>query len=159
MSEKAAPLCGSSTVWASHSSWYPFTIQVCIRTKSYVALNVIACAITWRHRQATLASLLTTGSCWRYQFEIFAHVIIQITQITDEARIETELQCRICIAKAKCSSMNNLFTSRQLGIKLKLHIFNCYIMPIFTYGWAVKHGLKLRGARGIDWCFWKVVLP
>ena len=32
--EKAAvPLCGSSPVWASHSSWYPFTIPLCIRTR------------------------------------------------------------------------------------------------------------------------------
>ena len=29
----------SSTVWASHSSWYPFIISLCIKTKSYVALN------------------------------------------------------------------------------------------------------------------------
>ena len=53
--EAAVPLCCSSTVWASHSSWNPFTIPLCIRTKSSVALNVTACKITWRHQQATRA--------------------------------------------------------------------------------------------------------
>ena len=39
--EKAAvPLCGLCTVWASHISWYPFTIPLCLRTKNDVALKV-----------------------------------------------------------------------------------------------------------------------
>ena len=57
------------------------------------------------------------------------------TQITDDARTETELQYRMIIAKAKYSSMNELITSRQLSMELKVHILNCYVM---------KHRLYLR---------------
>jgi len=76
------------------------------------------------------------------------------TQITDDARTETELQCRI--AKAKYSSMNKLFTSRQLSRELKVCILNCYLMPIFTYGceaWTLSEVLEAKIDVFEMWCF------
>ena len=78
------------------------------------------------------------------------------TQITDDARTETELQCRMTIAKAKYSSMNKLFTSRQLSMELKVRILNCYVMSIFTYGceaWTLSEVSEAKIDAFEMWCF------
>ena len=41
--KSAVPLCGSSTVWALHSSWYPFTIPLCIVTRLMLLLMWLNC--------------------------------------------------------------------------------------------------------------------
>ena len=78
------------------------------------------------------------------------------TQITDDARTETELQYRMICAKAKYSSMNKLFTSRQLSMELKVRILNCYVMSIFTYGceaWTLSEVLEAMSDAFEMWCF------
>ena len=60
------------------------------------------------------------------------------------------------IAKAKYSSMNKLFTSRQLSMELKLRILNCYVMSIFTYGceaWTLSEVLEAKIDAFEMWCF------
>ena len=76
------------------------------------------------------------------------------TQITDDARTETELQYRMI--KAKYSSMNKLFTSRQLSMELKVRILNCYVRSIFTYGceaWTLSEVLEAKIDAFEMWCF------
>ena len=78
------------------------------------------------------------------------------TQITEDARTETELRCRTSIAKAKFSSMNTVLTSRQLSTELKLRVLNCYIMSIFTYGceaWTLTEVMEAKVDAFEMWCF------
>ena len=77
------------------------------------------------------------------------------TQITEDAKTETEFQCRISIAKAKFSSMSSILTSRQLKMPLKLRVLNCYIMSIFTYGceaWTLTEVLENKVDAFEMWC-------
>ena len=54
------------------------------------------------------------------------------TQITDDARAETELKYRMTIAKSNFSSMKGILTSRQLNLPLKLRVLKCYYNPVWV---------------------------
>ena len=56
------------------------------------------------------------------------------TQVTDDARTEKELDCRIGAAKSKFSLLNTIFTSNQINTTLKLRVLNCYVFSVFGYG-------------------------
>ena len=49
------------------------------------------------------------------------------TQVTDDARTEKELDCRIGAAKSKFSLLNTIFTSNQINTTLKLRVLKCYV--------------------------------
>ena len=81
------------------------------------------------------------------------------TQITEDARIETELKCRMNIAKAKFSSMKSVLTSRKLKLSLKLRVLKCYIMSIFTYGceaWTLTEVLENKIEAFEMWCLRRI---
>ena len=56
------------------------------------------------------------------------------TQVTDDAKTEKELNCRIGAAKNKFSLLTSIFTSKQLSIPLKLRVLSCYVFSVFGYG-------------------------
>ena len=81
------------------------------------------------------------------------------TQITEDARTETELKHRMYAAKAKFSSMNSILTSKQLKLPLKLRVLKCYIMSIFTYGcetWTLTDVLEDKIEAFEMWCFRRI---
>ena len=81
------------------------------------------------------------------------------TQITEDARTETELKYRLNVAKAKFSSMSGVLTSRQLKLSLKLRVLKCYIMSIFTYGceaWTLTEAFENRIQAFEMWCLRRI---
>ena len=54
--------------------------------------------------------------------------------ITPDAKNEKEIRARIAMAKGRFEKMYKLFESKQLSLKLKLRMINCYIYSILLYG-------------------------
>ena len=56
------------------------------------------------------------------------------SQVTEDARIQTELNCKIGAAKTKLSRMSIILISKHLRIALKVRFLKCYNFSVFIYG-------------------------
>ena len=73
--------------------------------------------------------------------------------ITEDGRSETEIKTRTSIAKEKFSQMKKLLTSKQISLKLRKKILNCYIYSIFMYGsetWTITKKPREQNKRRRD---------
>ena len=69
------------------------------------------------------------------------------TMITSDGKCNTEIKCRITQAKTAFYRMNMVFKDRNLSIKLKLRVLQCYIEPILFYGcesWTINKEMERR---------------
>ena len=77
------------------------------------------------------------------------------TQVTEDARSTTELNCRIGAAKTKFSMMSTILTSKQLSIALKLRVLGCYVFSVFSYGseaWTLTKPMEDKINAFEMWC-------
>ena len=77
------------------------------------------------------------------------------TQVTDDAKTEKELNCRIGAAKNKFSLLTSIFTSKQLSIPLKLRVLSCYVFSVFGYGseaWTLTTVMENKIEAFEMWC-------
>ena len=81
------------------------------------------------------------------------------TQITENAKSEDEIKCRINLAKAKFGMMNKVLTSRKLTTPLKLRLTNCYVFSILMYGaetWTITKPLEKNIEAFEMWCLRRI---
>ena len=81
------------------------------------------------------------------------------TQVTDDARTEKELNCRIGAAKTKFSLLMSILTSKQLSIPLKIRVLSCYVFSVFGYGseaWTLTKVMEEKIEAFEMWCFRKM---
>ena len=81
------------------------------------------------------------------------------TQVTDDAKTEKELNCRIGAAKNKFSLLTSIFTSKQLSIPLKLRVLSCYVFSVFGYGseaWTLTTVMENKIEAFEMWCLRKI---
>ncbi|CAM1330889.1 Uncharacterised protein r2_g3992 [Pycnogonum litorale] len=65
--------------------------------------------------------------------------------IASDGKIRTAVRCRIAIAKEKFQCMKQMFTNRNLSMKLKIRMLKCYIWPVLQYGcetWTLTSQLQ-----------------
>ena len=77
------------------------------------------------------------------------------TQITVDAKSETEVKSRINLAKAKFGMMAKVLTSRNLSIPLKIKMTNCYVFSILMFGaeaWTLTKPLEKKIEAFEMWC-------
>ena len=77
------------------------------------------------------------------------------TQVTDDARTEKELKCRIGAAKTKFSMLSTILTSKQLRIPLKIRVLGCYVFSVFGYGseaWTLTKAMEDKIEAFEMWC-------
>ena len=77
------------------------------------------------------------------------------TQITVDAKSETEVKSKINLAKAKFGMMAKVLTSRNLSIPLKIRMTNCYVFSILMYGaeaWTLTKPLEKNIEAFEMWC-------
>ena len=81
------------------------------------------------------------------------------TLVTNDARTEKELNCRIGAAKTKFSLLSNILTSKQLSIPLKLRVLSCYVFSVFGYGseaWTLTNAMEDKIEAFEMWCLRKM---
>ena len=81
------------------------------------------------------------------------------TQVSDDARSETELNCRIATAKTKFSMLSTILTSKQLSIPLKIRVLTCYVFSVFGYGaeaWTLTKAMEEKIDAFEMWCLRKM---
>ena len=81
------------------------------------------------------------------------------TQITVDAKSETEVKSRINLAKAKFGMMAKVLTSRNLSIPLKIRMTNCYVFSILMYGaeaWTLTKPLEKNIEAFEMWCMRRI---
>ena len=81
------------------------------------------------------------------------------TQVTEDAKTEKELNCRIGAAKTKFSLLTSILTSKQLSIPLKLRVLSCYVFSVFGYGseaWTLTKVMEDKINAFEMWCFRKM---
>ena len=67
--------------------------------------------------------------------------------ITPDGKNEKEIIQRIAISKSRFQQMYTLFTSRQISIKLRLRLLECYIFSVLLYGsetWTITKTLETK---------------
>ena len=65
--------------------------------------------------------------------------------ITADAKTETEIRIRTCIAKGRYQELNKILSNKKISQKLKLRLINCFIMSVFTYGcetWTINKDIE-----------------
>merc|ERR1712112_148603 len=75
--------------------------------------------------------------------------------VTEDARSEAELNCRIGTAKTKFSMMSTILTSKQLSIALKVRVLGCYVFSVFSYGseaWTLTKTMEEKINAFEMWC-------
>ena len=74
---------------------------------------------------------------------------------TEDARSDTEINIRMCIAKEKFSEMKKILTSKQLSLELRKKMLNCYIYSVFMYGaetWTITKAIERKITAMEMWC-------
>ena len=77
------------------------------------------------------------------------------TQISDDARSEKELSCRIATAKNKFSMLSTILSSKQLSTPLKIRVLTCYVFSVFGYGaeaWTLTKNMEDKIEALEMWC-------
>ena len=69
--------------------------------------------------------------------------------ITSDGRSETDIKCRIGMAKTALTGMRNVLCSKKLNIKSRKRVLKCYLWSVLTYGsecWTIRKNVakKLR---------------
>ena len=67
--------------------------------------------------------------------------------ITSDGRSETDIKCRIGIAKTVSTGMTNVLCSRKLNIKTRKRDLKCYMWSVLTYGtecWTISKNMAKR---------------
>ena len=81
------------------------------------------------------------------------------TQVSNDARSEAELKCRIAAAKTKFSMLSTILTSKHLSIPLKIRVLTCYVFSVFGYGaeaWTLTKVLEKKIDAFEMWCLRKM---
>ena len=81
------------------------------------------------------------------------------TEISEEAKSETEIERRSNIAKEKFSKIAHLLTSKKLKLPTKLRILKWNVYSIFIYGcesWTLSKVLEAKIEAFEMWCLRRI---
>ena len=75
--------------------------------------------------------------------------------VTSDGRSETDIKCRIGMAKTAFTGMRNVLCSKKVNIKTWRGVLKCYVWSVLTYGsecWTKSKNMSKR-IEAAEICF------
>ena len=80
--------------------------------------------------------------------------------MTEDGRSDNEILRRIGIGKSVFSRMSRLFTNREITLKTKLRMAQCFILSTVTYAcetWSISHQMEKRITSLEMWLYRRIL--
>ena len=74
--------------------------------------------------------------------------------ITSDGRSETDIKCRIVMAKTAFTGIRNVLCSKKLNFETRKRVLKCYVWSVLTYGseyWTISKNMAKRIGAAEMW--------